>query len=510
MRSISLTIPLLAAFAAFACDDGNSQQDPLPAGEVSTDVFTHGVASGDVTDDSAILWTRADGSETLTVEVAPSDAFDDDVIEASADTSSERDYTVNVKVEDLEADTRYYYRFRDGNALSRTGTFITAPGDTISKPFRLVFSGDSDGSRRDDGSPPFNEFEVLDVAAADDPAFFLYFGDTIYGDREPNAAEDIDGYRAKYREAREYRALADILAATSTYNMWDDHEVVNDFAGTTVDRDLFDAGLGAFREYWPIEGNDDDPGVMYRTFRWGADAEMILLDGRSFRDATAAEACRGDSSEPDPLPAGALPNAPEQLRVLREFVGLPEELPEGCIDVIEDPDGTMLGEAQKEYLLDWLATTDATWKIIVNPVAIQALLIAPYDRWEGYGGERRELLEFIRDEGIDNVVFLTTDLHANVFGPVRMDPFDDNEPIAYEAVTGPIATNPLKSDIIEIVGDPAAGGVEAFMEGLLQVDCVEMDAYSYTLVEIDRDFMTLTAKDDEGTELCNTRLEAGQ
>jgi alkaline phosphatase D len=199
------------------CDD-DSANDAPELGEVDTEVFTHGVASGDVTDDSVVLWTRAEGVDSVTVEVAEDEGFARNRIEIDGSTSEERDFTVKVNVDDLGSDTRYYYRFRDGASLSPTGTFITAPPASASKPLRFVFSGDSDGSRRDDGSPPFNEFEVLDVARADDPAFFLYFGDTIYADREPHAAEDLDGYRAKYRENREYRALADILATTSTYD----------------------------------------------------------------------------------------------------------------------------------------------------------------------------------------------------------------------------------------------------------------------------------------------------
>jgi phosphodiesterase/alkaline phosphatase D-like protein len=136
------------------------------------------------------------------------------------------------------------------------------------------------------------------------------------------------------------------------------------------------------------------------------------------------------------------------------------------------------------------------------------LLFAPYDRWEGYAAERRELLSFIRDEGIDNVVFLTTDFHANIFGPVRIEALDDSEPIAYEAIAGPIATNSFKGDIVEVVGDAAAGAVDVFLRELLNVDCVELDEYSYALVELDSQTMRIAAKDDTGSELCSVELEA--
>ena len=61
----------------------------------------------------------------------------------------------------------------------------------------------------------------------------------------------------------------------------------------------------------------------------------------------------------------------------------------------------------------------------------------PYDRWEGYGGERKEILNFIRDNGIENVEFLTTDNHGTLQNQVFIDKFTDAETIAHETITGP-------------------------------------------------------------------------
>jgi phosphodiesterase/alkaline phosphatase D-like protein len=494
---VATTLALLAL--AFAGCEGDS------AAASATAAFTHGVASGDVTAGSAVLWTRAEGGDALTVEVSESEGFAGDVLGYDAQTSPSRDFTVKVIADGLKASTRYYYRFRAGDGVSAIGTFITAPDDSTSEPLRFVFSGDSDGRRHADGSPAFNEFDVLDAAATEDPAFFLYFGDTIYADREPEAAT-LDEYRGKYKQNRRYPALAGILAATSTYNVWDDHEVYNDFAGATVERVTFEVGRQAFREYMPIDDSGEQD-ILYRAFRWGADVDLILLDERSFRDASAAQACEIDG-QADPLPAAATPGAPDALRGIRAFVGLPAELPEGCADLIDDASRTLLGEDQKRYFFDWLASSDATWKIVVNSVPIQMLLALPYDRWEGYSAERREVLEFIRANDIKNVVFLTTDFHANIFGPVRMDAFTDNDPIAYEAIAGPIATTPLQQDIVDVIGEDAAGVLGAFFEGLLQVDCADLNSYAYALVELDATSMTITAKDHTGRELCRTRLEA--
>lgn len=513
----------IALLVLVACDDddgGLSSDEQTAVVDGADATFTSGVASGDVTSTSAVFWTRAEGGDFLKLEVARDEAFVKLWGSFRVGTSAAKDFTVKLKLMSFDAEARYFYRFVAGDTVSPTGTFVTPPNDDErpSQPLRFVFSGDSDGSRAADGTPPYNEFGVLDTATAEDPAFFLYFGDTIYADRTP-IATTLDGYRAKYRENRGYAALANILARTPTFNMWDDHEVVNDFAGTTVDPAMLRDGRRAFREYMPISGDDangydavdENDEQMYRAFRWGADIDLIILDERTYRDGSAADACTADSAgQPDPIPGLADPAAPEDVRVLREFVGLDATLPPECLATINDASRTMLGEAQMEFLRERLSSSDATWKIIVNSVPVQSLLALPYDRWEGYAAERRAMLEFIRDERISNVVFLTTDFHANIFGPVRIDPFSDDPAVAYEAVAGPIATAPLRVDIADVLGEAAAGVLDSFFTGVAKVDCAQLNSYAYGLVEVSEDgrTLTITAKDQSGAELCRKELIA--
>jgi enamine deaminase RidA (YjgF/YER057c/UK114 family) len=211
---------------------------------------------------------------------------------------------------------------------------------------------------------------------------------------------------------------------------------------------------------------------------------MVLLDERSFRDIPAVAPCLDEDGVVDPLPAAAFTDAPSSLRALRPFVGLPDALPAGCQDTINDPARTLLGHEQKQYFLDWLKSSDATWKVVVNPVPIQALLLAPYDRWEGYASERREVLQFIRDNAIRNVVFVTTDFHSNIFGAVRVDPFTDAEPLAYEAIAGPIATNTFRDDIANEVGDAAASAADGLLKDLIKVDCAQIVSAEAQLVRL--------------------------
>ena len=104
---------------------------------------------------------------------------------------------------------------------------------------------------------------------------------------------------------------------------------------------------------------------------------------------------------------------------IREQAGLPADAPADILVALADPGRTMLGKAQKKVFLKKLESSDATWKLVVNEVAIAEQFFMPYDRWEGYRAERKEILDFIVEKDIRNVVFLTTDLHGNQVLDVR-------------------------------------------------------------------------------------------
>ena len=470
--------------------------------------FPHGVASGDAQPGGAVLWTRADREATLLLEVATDEAFEEIVLEREVRAEAGADYTVKVEVTRLEPATAYSYRFRDGDSVSATGSFRTAPALDTAAPVRFIFSGDTDGTVREDGTRAY-DFAVLDTARAENADFFIYFGDTIYGDSPfGEKAVTIDDYRAKYKENREVEPLRSILAAMSTYTTWDDHEVENDFAGTSVDPGLLTAGRRAFREYTPI-GGDDDPNVLYRSFRWGSAVEIIVLDARSFRDEQVIDACTAEGEDgPDLLPGLGVPGVPEAFQAFRTFIGLSEETPAACLDALNDPDRTMLGAGQKQFLLQALEESEAMFKFIVNPVPIMELVALPYDRWEGYRAERDEVLSFIKEEDVENVIFLTTDYHSNIVADVRVDLA--SAPVAVEFVTGPIAHSTLGDDIAEQQSEEAIGAFEALLTVVARVECTAFDSFSYGLVEIDPDAgtATVTLKDEDGVELCSRVLEA--
>jgi len=441
--------------------------------------FTHGVASGEVTPFSVVLWTRLDGPAVLQVEIERiSPGPGPKQLKSVAFATAASDFTARVLVGPLVPDASYRYQFKSGGETSAVGSFRTAPFPTVARSLRFAFSGDSDGTKVG-GVPFFNNFESLDAARDEAPDFFIYHGDVIYSDSglRPSPAMTLQEYRDAYKTNREIAALQSLLAVTSSYVTWDDHEVQNDYDGQTVDPARYAAGRQAFHEFLPTLDIPlpDDPtcagSPRFRVFPWGSEADVILIDERSCRSADAAAACVGD----------LVPTLPAFLRV---GFGLPAAPPPGCLAAINDPARTMLGPVQKALLKLVLQHSPARFKFVLGGLPIQQYWALPYDRWEGYAAERAELLNFIRDEGIENVVFLATDNHANFTNEVFIDRFLDPQPIAREFVTGPIATNTLQVEILAFGGAAALAGFNQLFN-IAGVDCRNLDEYSYALVEVD-------------------------
>jgi alkaline phosphatase D len=459
--------------------------------------FTHGVASGDVTSSKAVLWTRVNEAATIKVEVWDNAALQGKkAFKRVVNTSAASDFTAKADASGLLANTTYYYQWKtETDVRSPVGKFKTAPSPSSNANVKFTYSGDSDGTLVN-GAPFFNNFETLDRAREENGDFFFYLGDTIYGDsglRPSGPATTVDDYRDAYKVNRGYAALRNLQESTSTYAQWDDHEVVNDYDGQNVNPARYAAGRQAFLEYMPIRESDlpSDPSCagnpIYKNYRWGSDAEIILIDTRSCRSPdVAVNPCLGDLG----------PTVPAAVR---QGFGLPASPPPGCLAAINDPGRTLLGPVQKQLLKNALASSDAKFKFIVNPEPIQQFYALPYDRWEGYAAERTELLHFIRDNSIQNVVFLTTDTHATLLNQVFVDNFASPTARGYEIVTGPIATNTFQTEVLAFGGTFALQGVN-FLMGMVGMDCRHLDADSYASVDVNAtaDTATVTSKDETG------------
>jgi phosphodiesterase/alkaline phosphatase D-like protein len=473
----------LAAATAVGGDTGAAAADNLS----DLNVFSYGVAAGDPTDTSFIAWTRTVVTP-IALEVATNPTFTP-VLQTIPGLlpNPAGDNTVKTEVTGLTADTLYYYRFTSVSGPSRTGRIRTAPAPSSTNPATFVFTGDSNAF--------FKPYSVLEGITRDDPALFLYIGDTIYADDTRSGTGEamvLADYHLKYRENRDDSALRDVMASIGTATMWDDHEVTNDFYGSPFGAfgPQIVAGNQAYRDWMPLREDGGDPMKLYHSVKWGDLAEFFLIDCRQYRDPQAyvTEPACLSMGEPATLPpAGA------------------------CQAEIANPARTYLGAAQKAWLKSALAASTAKWKFIMNGPVIMNLQFLPYDRWEGYSAERTEMLEFIRnpdgdtmtDDHIKNVVVLSTDIHAAIYNPAVANPGAAGGSIP-EIVAGAIGMDAIYREL------PA--GILPFVSSLPSffpaIQFYDIDRRNYVHFDVSTTQATFTYRDNTGSVLKTIMLNA--
>src|SRR5262245_24722557 len=469
--------------------------------------FRYGVAAGQITSTSAVLWTRAPSAGRVRLAVFPAKSPIGAATFRSVLAPKGADQTTSVGVSGLRPGTRYGYVFEQGGKRSPVGTFETAPVRAANATVRFGLSGDADATPGPNGKPAFNRFEVYASMAAERNDFNINLGDTIYSDSEVGGspvARTVEEKWAKYRLGLALPALRSMRAGTGLFSHWDDHEFVNDFSRPEFGDALYAAGVKAFTDYAPVRPTAADG--LYRSVRWGRNLELFFLDERSFRDAKASAGGTCDNPATPGRPDLA-PTAPPSLRAAFAQLAPPLGAPvsPACLARIRDPARTMLGTRQRDRFLAAVAASRATFKVVVNEVPIQQLYALPYDRWEGYEAERTALLQGLSQ--VSNVVFLTTDTHATLIGDVRLRTFEAPGPLdtgIVEAITGPVATNTYARELDEALGTTGTGPL---LESLLfkpppprglGMRCAVTNAYSYTQVRVTSTELTITPKDESG------------
>ena len=491
--------------------------DAEPAG------FPDGVAVGEVRASAAMFWTRAARSGAVRLKVsrnlnaarcaapAPRRGSGTSVLRRVAFARASGDHTVRVAISTLRPGTRYFYRFCQGASSSRLGRFETAPSTRSTAAVRFALSGDADGTIDPaTDRPAYNTFEAYGRMAAAGNDFNVNLGDIMYSDSAVAGVPPALGLQekwAKYRLNLSYANLRALRGRAALFNMWDDHEFVDNFNRPQHGEALFAAGRKAFVDYNPVRYRPATG--LYSRVRWGANAELFFLDERAFRDAPASlspECTNPATGRPDPLPT-----LPQRLRdQLGPQVGLPPQaaaiVSDACKAVINDPSRTLLGSAQMRAFRSAISRSRATFKIVVNAVPIQATYFDPFDRWEGYAAERTALLNFLRTR-VKNVVFLTTDFHANMINNVRLGTFPEEgtsiDTGIVDFVTGPVALKTFAVDTDLKTGVPGASeAIRQFLKAPrpagLAMRCAALDAYSYMQVQITSRALTVALRDARG------------
>lgn len=223
--------------------------------------FPQGLASGDPSPTSVLLWTRVEsaggerGAIRLRVQVSRSGNFRSVVAEQTVTATAASDHTVRVLVDGLEPGTRYFYRFVAGSDTPElTGRTFTAPADDDPRPVRFAVA--SCQHIQLGTMSPYRRMIADDIARAENDRiqFLLHLGDFIYeeiwypedratflhrqirdtvrmpdGGGEPNWRWPVSlaDYRTIYKA---YLADPDLMAARARWPficIWDDHEYSN-------------------------------------------------------------------------------------------------------------------------------------------------------------------------------------------------------------------------------------------------------------------------------------------
>ena len=179
--------------------------------------------------------------------------------------------------------------------------------------------------------------------------------------------------------------------------------------------------------------NWEDSLQVYRKFSFGTIADLIVTDERLYRDGP---------------PCGS-------NQVFERYFSF------GCPE-LRDPNRSMLGATQKQWFLNQVATSTATWKLWANEVMLMQLKGAGFiyidlDQWDGYPKEREALLNAIQSAGVANFIALTGDLHTFLAGYLKPD-FDNifASPMGIELMVGSISSANLAEDIESALDLPSS------------------------------------------------------
>lgn len=407
--------------------------------------ITHGVASGDVSFDSAIIWSRANRRSRMLVEWTARDAFRDIHRVRGPWTGDDRDYTAKMELRNLPPGQRIFYQvqFEDesGNRSEPVaGQFVTASRDE--RDVFFAWSGDTCGQGFGI-SEEFGGLRTYESMRRARPDFFVHSGDTIYADgviepamklpdgriwknlttpEKSKVAETLAEFRGNYRYNLLDANVRRFNAEVPVFAQWDDHEVVNnwypgrmlleDKRYTVKDVDVLAArARQAFFDYMPLRGNAR--AKVYRNIPRGPLCELFFLDMRTYRAANSF-------------------NRQTERSAATDF----------------------LGERQLDWLKQALGQSRSVWKVICSDMPLGVIVgdgkdaegRSTYENGANGNGpalgrelEIAELLRFMKEQRIRNVIWLTADVHyaASLFYDPAKAKFQDFDGF-WEFISGPL------------------------------------------------------------------------
>ena len=471
--------------------------------------ITHGVMSGDVTAESAVIWSRTTRPARMVVEWSLNEAFRGARRLEGPVTGSEADFTAKTLLTGLPAGQRVFYRVRfedrgtPGEAgPASSGQLLTAPRDR--RNILFAWSGDTAGQGYGIDAA-FGGMRTYASLKAAQPDFFVHSGDTIYAD-VPLAAElalpngrtwrnelfpektKVAEFRGNHRYNLQDPQVRDCYAHVPMLAQWDDHEVRNNwYPGQKLNEDpryteksvdvLAAHARRAFLDYMPIRPSANS--IIYRSVARGPLCDLFFLDLRSYRGPNGANRQPVRSREAD-----------------------------------------FMGGTQLEWLKRSMKASRALWKVVCTDMPLALLVGDGVDRWEAWANgdhgvplgrelEIADLLAFLKAHSIRNVIFLTADVHyaaSHRYDPSRAR-FTEFNPF-WEFVSGPMHAMSLSAGTLDRTFGPEAVW-SSRPAGSVPSGPFSPEQYFGTVgIDGRSGALTVTHFDREGTRLTSTTLEA--
>jgi alkaline phosphatase D len=408
---------------------------------LADDPFSVGIASGDPTGTSVVIWTRLaprpfdpDGGMTgqrtaVGWEVAGDEAFTKVVRSGRYTAAPELGFSVHVDVDGLEPGREYFYRFTLPAGPSPVGRLRTTPAAGAATPLRLAVA-----SCQHFEQGLFTAYEHL---TREDAGLVAHLGDYIYEyagvERVRKYATSeirtLDDYRARYAQTKTDPALKAAHAAAPWIVTWDDHEVDNNYAGLIGENGMESeeqmrlrraVAYQAWWEHMPVRvprAKSWADLTITRTLDWGNLARLWILDTRQYR---SDQPC-GDGNQLVP-----------------------------CGDWAH-PSQTLLGAEQERWLFDGLARPHSGWTVLVNQVRIAPFDSAPgadrrisMDQWSGYPAALERMSRAIATHAPNRTIAITGDIHSNWVNELRG---------SYERASAPVVAAEFVGTSISSGGD---------------------------------------------------------
>jgi len=406
--------------------DGQVKFDSYP--------FALGVASGYPRPDGMVLWTRLIGefgptAVNVSWQIAEDNAMRRVVASGVAEAQPDWANSVHVEPKGLRPGRWYWYRFTAGSAQSPIGRTRTAPAaGAPAARLRFAFASCQHYEQ--------GWFSAYRHIVADEPDLVAFLGDYIYesswgkdhvrkhGSPAPHSLEE---YRARYALYKSDPDLQAGHAACPWIATWDDHEVVNDYAGEHQGSEVAGrsfaarrtAAYRAYYEHMPLPASMRPAnGTMriYTQLGWGDLATFFVLDDRQYR---AFQACRQPGSRSAPV----------------------VEIGE-CTE-LDDPARSMLGPEQEKWLEAALWDSRAHWNLLAQQTPMAQFDQKPgpgrrawTDGWDGYPAARKRILEFLNLNRIRNPVVIGGDVHSFNVNDLKTDFDDPRSPVVASEFVG--------------------------------------------------------------------------